>query len=239
MSLYPAGHWSSVIGYSARLRRAFTLIELLTVIAIVGVLAAIIVVALGRARESARATQCVSNLRSIQAATLLWVNDNGGKMPDGDTWGTDLAPYLGLPTPPPSPWGTDRSSVLRCDSAHLYRVSSHGYARNYSMNRYAAATRNGAVNSVAGHLARLTVAPKPARMFLFMDGAVTRTGTGGDYWSSITATNLDLANSSPVTYCHNGAVNVVFLDGHVERIMSTEMVVRHASHGTAFWRYDQ
>jgi prepilin-type N-terminal cleavage/methylation domain len=222
----------------ARRRGAFTLIELLTVIAIIGVLASLMLVTLGRARELSRSAQCASNLRSIQAAALLWINDHTGKMPDGDTWGTDFASYLSLPVPPPSPWDPDRPSVLRCDSAHLHRPSDAAYARNYSINRYAAATRNGAVNTTAGHLPRFTLATKPSLMFFFMDGAISKT-TGNTYWGSITATNLDPGAASPVTYRHNNSVNVVFLDGHVRRISTTEMVARYASHATAFWRYDQ
>lgn len=62
-------------------RRAFTLVELLTVIAIIGVLAAITIVAVGRVRESARTTRCGANIRQIQALALLWAKDNRDWVP--------------------------------------------------------------------------------------------------------------------------------------------------------------
>lgn len=46
-------------------RQAFTLIELLTVIAIIGILAAIIIPTVGKVRDSAKKAQCVSNLKQI------------------------------------------------------------------------------------------------------------------------------------------------------------------------------
>ncbi|AHF92861.1 N-terminal cleavage protein [Opitutaceae bacterium TAV5] len=60
---------------------AFTLIELLTVIAIIGILAAIIIPTVGKVRETARRAQCVSNLRQITLATLAYGNDNRGRPP--------------------------------------------------------------------------------------------------------------------------------------------------------------
>jgi prepilin-type N-terminal cleavage/methylation domain-containing protein/prepilin-type processing-associated H-X9-DG protein len=62
-------------------RRAFALIELLTVIAIIGILAAIIIPTVGRVRESARAMQCVSNLRQINMAVRLYAENNKGFLP--------------------------------------------------------------------------------------------------------------------------------------------------------------
>lgn len=80
-------------------RTGFTLIELLAVIAIIGVLTAIIITVVGRARESARATQGVSNLRQIGVSLLSYAADNRNRLPysniNGVTeWSIELSGYL-------------------------------------------------------------------------------------------------------------------------------------------------
>ncbi|RRJ95856.1 prepilin-type N-terminal cleavage/methylation domain-containing protein [Opitutaceae bacterium TAV4] len=60
--------------------RAFTLIELLTVIAIIGILAAIIIPTAGKVRESAKNAQCISNLRQIGAGLMLYAEDHKGQI---------------------------------------------------------------------------------------------------------------------------------------------------------------
>lgn len=69
--------------------RAFTLIELLTVIAIIGVLAAIIVPVVGRTRVSASRTTMTSNLRQIGVSMGLFAADNRNLMPGLYVAGTD------------------------------------------------------------------------------------------------------------------------------------------------------
>ncbi|MDR1279411.1 MAG: DUF1559 domain-containing protein [Opitutaceae bacterium] len=67
---------------------AFTLVELLTVIAIIGILAAIIIPTVGKVRKTARDTQCRSNLHQIGLAVHLYAQENKDKFPPGNDWRT-------------------------------------------------------------------------------------------------------------------------------------------------------
>ena len=81
------------------MRRAFTLIELLVVVAIIAVLIAILLPALSHAREAARGTICLSNLRSIGLICRQYADDNRGASPAlGE-------PYAALPNWIESPEG--------------------------------------------------------------------------------------------------------------------------------------
>jgi prepilin-type N-terminal cleavage/methylation domain-containing protein len=64
-------------------QKAFTLVELLVVIGIIAVLAAILLPALAKSREAANRTACLSNLRQVYAAFHFYALDNGYQVPIG------------------------------------------------------------------------------------------------------------------------------------------------------------
>ncbi|MFA6959191.1 MAG: type II secretion system protein [Opitutaceae bacterium] len=81
-------------------RRGFTLVELLTVIAIVAILAGILISVVSHVRDSARKTEGISNLRQLYVGLSLYSRDNKNKLPPAIVtgplyWTSSVAPYLG------------------------------------------------------------------------------------------------------------------------------------------------
>lgn len=191
---------------SPRFVRAFTLIELLTVIAIIGILAAIIIPTVGAVRASAKTSGCASNLRQIGMAMALYANENGGRLPkvhnrDGltpsTTWMQKIAPYVSVD----GQLGAAADGKARAAGVLLCPAFDYDPATRfapYGMNIY--------VDPVTGspwnYQANL---PAPSRIFLVVEinyNGDTHSPSGGD-----------VARRHP----GNGA-NFLFADGHVEKI---------------------
>ncbi|MCX5642876.1 MAG: DUF1559 domain-containing protein [Candidatus Omnitrophica bacterium] len=85
-------------------KKGFTLVEILAVVAIITILAALLLPALGKAREKARQSVCANNLKQQWAAYLMYAQDYNEYLPAimyvrGQTfylWQNALAPYLGI-----------------------------------------------------------------------------------------------------------------------------------------------
>lgn len=120
--------------------RSFTLIELLTVIAIITILAGLLMPAVGNARAKARATSCLNNLKNIGVAFINYSDDNKSYYPAayGETkknnntryvsWVGLLYPYLGLELDAPPEMVL--RSVFSCSSSEFNAVDY--YQKNIS-----------------------------------------------------------------------------------------------------------
>ena len=116
--------------------RAFTLVELLVTIAVIAVLAAMLMPALGRGKESGRVAVCQGNLHQVGLALQMYVDDNRNIMPTMYD-----RPVLGAPTNLPTinvvlAGSLGSGPVLRCpsDLQHLFEQTGSSYSWNNLVN---------------------------------------------------------------------------------------------------------
>jgi|ERR1019366_3033832 prepilin-type N-terminal cleavage/methylation domain-containing protein len=94
---------------------AFTLVEIMIVIAIIGLLCAIAIPNYVRARSNSQASSCINNLRQIDSAVQQFAIENKKRIGDAVTYPTDLTPYIKLNSAssiPPCPAGGNYSLSL-------------------------------------------------------------------------------------------------------------------------------
>ncbi len=212
-------------------RRGFTLIELLTVIAIIGILAGILIPVVGRVRESARSSMCISNLRQIGLALHLYADDHQGRLPaandagatgddfsGGLQWSSALDDYL--PRRQEGRVYRDHE-IFTCPSANYEGYSIEQTDRTYSFTGAGLGSNpNGVPASTATAGRLLGDIIDHTRVPLVVEGKALNNGSATQSnwnWGSIQS---DLAASSPenttrLDFRHNGNMNILYVDGSV------------------------
>ncbi len=184
-------------------RTGFTLVELLTVIAIVAILVAITIPIVGKVRENARSTQCKNNLKQLITAYFLYSQDNKGAVPTdgaGAVWCRQIDPYMTQVT------DNNMRQMYKCPSVEPdptaewwrsdYGANIHGAVRDANFTTTAPALVNGIAN--------------PSQTIAFIDWIPK--------WRFARAFEYAQVNGADKerVFRHNGQVNAVFVDGRVD-----------------------
>lgn len=191
---------------------AFTLVELLVVMALLAVLAAVASAGYQRARDTSHATRCLATMRQLGSAIQLWSADRNGEWPRSSHsafaarshgWPREILPYLGAPDGRLTP--EVRRKYFHCPSDSRTNGSSYGLnvflELDPASDDYAGAPRT---------WRRAASLPAPGRTILL---AEIKSESSADhvmahFWSGPTA------GSEVAAERHHGRSNFVFADGH-------------------------
>lgn len=212
----------------------FTLIELLVVIAIIAILAAMLLPALSRAKAKAQQTQCLSNIKQLQLAAMVYLTDFGDFFPDNDVGSpTSLAgPNAWIQgnvqqysTPPQdyatywiatgTLWNYNKShGIYRCPSSQAMVNSTTPHNRSYAISVWLSCkninqTKN---DAYAIEALKQTQVRNPSQAIDFMEENQISIDNGViGIFSKTTAGIWNLPSNR-----HGNSGTMTFVDGHAE-----------------------
>jgi len=204
-------------------RNGFTLIELLVVIAVIAILMAILMPALQRAREQGERAVCLSNLKQLQLAWIMYADDNDDKLVSseaGGSWKSKYGnPWVGVTWASGWTQGQQLSEESQIDGIQngvLYRYVEEvdlykcptGY-RGELMTYAMMISSNGRSIDGSPQFKRRLQVPQPARRLIFVDEGLS----SPDAYS--TRYNMAAWWDQPSTR-HGDGTNFAYADGHSE-----------------------
>lgn len=229
-----------------KLRHGFTLIELLVVIAIIAILAAILFPVFAKAREKARQTSCLSNIRQLMTATLSYAQDYDERLPlwywietnywpnySASFWIISTLPYIKNKSIFVCPSQSDAGCVPDGVYNHVSRAWREGGV-TYGINELATLVSLDSSRRAIGGGTKLAVFSYPAETLWIAD---CRCLWIGGYWTKpepfrgwLVRVIASVRNSSCETGCsgvgptqvdvnggcHNNGANLGLTDGHAK-----------------------